>query len=1054
MAKSNRSVRPILLLSCVLSWPLAPLHASIEPVPIPLPGTGTLLGAEAALDQINARKSTATPSAVADPLAELKRRLAVFRESNPRMAPDQAARAWLDLADRFVAIAVKPPQTAVEAPPVTFSQIIEVLPSPAAWPALARIVEARQPHKTNSPRDLTLSLLAHVLTEEKAKQWKDLAALRVQLDRGGNGGRLEGHSHQLAVAMAIVSGDKQRLLQITNSATRGAKATPRAAGKHLQSVRVLPDLVSLQGRSKAEATLRQALLTGTAELDIPLGDETRRLARQLALSLAPRLRAPQWRLAQSTDSTRLFKAMEARFVTPGVSAASAGKPAGAGSRQNNASATASPSFRLARTYYLLGLIAQGRQADSVNLATRLARYNQLGEIPPQALESLDKAGHTLALNYFLRDMLMRNPSLPLWGTYITTAARAGRADVMLAMVRKSVNGKGLKPAQVMMLRARLYQALLAADRVDEGVGVLRGLLVASKNTRNQGSQAGYASQLVRLGKVTNRPAWVAEGLRVLPARANPYEDMYAGYAGYEGRGRIAMLIEVGRDGEAEKDLVAAVKRVAASNESAGTATAARAYRFLQPGLGSQAELTALAGIYHRRGRHRDVLDLLEGAQWWGAKDLGEILTVTDSAGTPLGYMAAAALAAVGREEESLAVTRALLNTANGYDPGYALLVRLLGEKSLPVLDELFAQDRFEERPLIWKAAQLLKAKRLEEAEAVARQAIAIDPSDGEQGKGDRMRVYAVLADIRAARGDAAQAATFRGAVKAIRLSESADDFYSAGLLSRAIKVYKQALTHFSDAYCIQSRLAIQLAAAGRMQEATEHYTRAYELMPDSFGRMESHCFGCEGAFQGQNAATLADSVFKRLLVKSPNKPQLHYLVGYLRSEQKRPAEALVHYRRATRLDPDYINAWSKILETGEQMQLPQADRDAAVLNLLRLDPTFRHSAPNVSQATNLKQLWQALTVAQQKRELLRPGALLPLTASIPVAAKLAEERTKQLQEYGVDPGELESMSSEGVHGASTHYYQPGRMISRQIVIAALVQIMDARLRQGLMSAFS
>ena len=104
-----------------------------------------------------------------------------------------------------------------------------------------------------------------------------------------------------------------------------------------------------------------------------------------------------------------------------------------------------------------------------------------------------------------------------------------------------------------------------------------------------------------------------------------------------------------------------------------------------------------------------------------------------------------------------------------------------------------------------------------------------------------------------------------------------------GPMASAINQYREALTYFQDAYCIESRLAVRLAEVGKMDEAEEHYRRAYELMPDSFGRVESHCFGCEKAFEGekipgsrggsisshapgeagQTAASLSDGLFGR-----------------------------------------------------------------------------------------------------------------------------------------------------------------------------------------------
>src|SRR5262249_33494037 len=225
-----------------------------------------------------------------------------------------------------------------------------------------------------------------------------------------------------------------------------------------------------------------------------------------------------------------------------------------------------------------------------------------------------------------------------------------------------------------------------------------------------------------------------------------------------------------------------------------------------------------------------------------------------------------------------------------------------GEEARPFLEQLAARDRFEERPLIWKAELLRRAGKLEEAEQAARAAIAIDPSDGEQRHGRRLRVYSILADIREARGDTAQAASYPEIVRSLRAAEEADRVVEAGagLIQRGVKQYEEALGHFADAYCIQSRLALRLAEEGRFQEAEAHFRRAYELMPESFGRMETHCFGCEGIFEGRRAQALAEEVFRGLLAKSPEKPQLHYLLGYLREQEERYAEALVEVRRGGR----------------------------------------------------------------------------------------------------------------------------------------------------------
>jgi tetratricopeptide (TPR) repeat protein len=318
---------------------------------------------------------------------------------------------------------------------------------------------------------------------------------------------------------------------------------------------------------------------------------------------------------------------------------------------------------------------------------------------------------------------------------------------------------------------------------------------------------------------------------------------------------------------------------------------------------------------------------------------------------------------------------------------------------------------------VWKAKVLLDMGRHEEAEAVARQAIAIDPSDGEQGKGDRMRVYAVLSDILAKRGDAAQSQVYANAVRAIRLSEDADDFYAAGMSSRAIAMYQEALTIFEDAYCIQSRLALQLLEAGRSDEAAVHFRKAFELMPDSFGRIESHCFGCEHLFESAQAQDIALSVLQQLLKDRPDKPQVSYLLGYLLSSRQKHVEAATHLERAVELDPQYINAWILLLSTYESTGAPAAKRDKAALAIASLDPLGKHStAASVSGLTDFAQLWNLGNQAFLNAE-KGAGGLFELTA------------TKRLFESLPEGMSVYSMGSTDVSSGPAVYLLASPLIS-------------------------
>jgi tetratricopeptide (TPR) repeat protein len=137
-------------------------------------------------------------------------------------------------------------------------------------------------------------------------------------------------------------------------------------------------------------------------------------------------------------------------------------------------------------------------------------------------------------------------------------------------------------------------------------------------------------------------------------------------------------------------------------------------------------------------------------------------------------------------------------------------------------------------------------------------------------------------------------------------------------------------------------------------------------MPGSFGRVESHCFGCERAFEGEKPQGVAEEVFTRLIKEQPDKPQVHYLMGYLRAEQKRFPEAAASYRQAVQLDPLYLNAWNKLAELQEEIKFSPTERDDLLLKLVELDPGRRHVSPNLVQVADIPRMWRAVQAAGQK----------------------------------------------------------------------------------------
>ncbi|PXA03601.1 hypothetical protein DDZ13_11515 [Coraliomargarita sinensis] len=321
-------------------------------------------------------------------------------------------------------------------------------------------------------------------------------------------------------------------------------------------------------------------------------------------------------------------------------------------------------------------------------------------------------------------------------------------------------------------------------------------------------------------------------------------------------------------------------------------------------------LALLTGLYTKNGQHQDAVHLLDHAIGWRAKDLKNVSIYNRD--QIFEVDAAVSLHAIGRSHEARSILRDYLRYENNSaDSAYKALIEIEGAAAGDFFRELAKEAPFEERPLIWQAVLLKDSGELEAAEEMARQAISIDPSDGEMNANNRLRAYAVLADILKARNNE-EAEVFENVVAAVDLSEIADEYRTAGLHLDALRLYQESLALFADAYCVRFRAAVELEAAGQHADAEKHFEAAYTLMPDQFGRIESHCFGCEGAFEGERAETVAERVFTRMLAKRPEQASLHYLMGYLNESRNRPEDAVQNFKKAVELDPLYYNAWSHL----------------------------------------------------------------------------------------------------------------------------------------------
>ena len=358
---------------------------------------------------------------------------------------------------------------------------------------------------------------------------------------------------------------------------------------------------------------------------------------------------------------------------------------------------------------------------------------------------------------------------------------------------------------------------------------------------------------------------------------------------------------------------------------------------------------AVLPLYRKAGRYRDIVDLVEGDPSFFVTN---VLELVERSSFGVLEIYAEALAKVGRGGAAAAIAREVALRWHAHMSCGDWPFRILADEMdtgafITLMDALYEADKFEERPLIWKAEALRRAGRLDEAEAVARKAVEIDPTDGETRAGDRIRSYAVLADILAARGAEKDAEFLREAVRAVRIAEEGDALTECGLVRRSLAKYEEAERHFSAAYCVQWRKAERLRALGRDEEAVRHYEETFRQLPAQFGFVASLCFGCAGIFASPGAVTIAERIVTEAASGKEPAPTACFLLGKLRVEQGRYEEAFDAFAKATSLAPDYLDAFVAQNALRFHVRRPLAEWERIQARIFALDPLGRHSDSDV-----------------------------------------------------------------------------------------------------------
>jgi len=900
----------------------------------------------------------------------LRSKLKRFEEKAPSMTPEKAAQAWLGLY--YDIRKLNAPSFSITrandfAPRfVSFSEIAEALPPTSAWDELCKQADAIprkhtvysyiKPGPKEDP-ELPLRLFLYAINGDGKAMLKDLKESKLSDSREKVKSVFD-LARELSDPSSAPRVDLERLKALS-SLLASSKL------KSLCSVK-LPAFDASVPDSEIEALAASLLSCDGVVLEAKSSSRVASLARAAALKIQASLKAPQWPLCDASPegvslclaSLKLFpvKGRESEAVSALYSEYE--KYSFYLNREILAGYYGDDMRSEALTLCVLGLLAQSREAEASDALSscladmRLRRYEYY-----KTWEKRTSSQKTLrALAALFERVLEKDAScLEAWKSLKGVEMASGRAKEFSERCAKALESKALDPvceAEVSLLYAR---SLLASDELEKGLSILRSCVLDGfkkelphdEQLKASKPRCQAALAIASLGDGLNDRAMVSEGCAaalkiraarkaLAPAKRNdPYEGFGFGY-----QEAYAALFKAGLLSDCEKLLFfEAGERLGASIAKASTSN-----NGVAAGQDIDEFLEKLVAVYFEAGRFEDVAALVDECPWWNCADIRDLRSWSDGRATSC--LVAAAFAKLGRKDDALRVLKSSLLMGKGLDADYSLLCELEGQEAIPFLDGLVKIDRFETRPLIWKAVLFEKAGRLEEAEALAKSAISIDPTDGKSMAGSRLKAYETLAEILRKLGKDKDAELFERIVRSVRIAEAGDKLECAGLLSRSLKLYREANLMFSDAYCIHWRLAKRLLDAGDAPGAMEHFKTAFELMPGQFGRVASFCFGCEGAFDVPSSRSAAEEVLSSLEKAKPESPQIRFLLGELRESQLRWAEAAAEYSKAAELDPDYLDAWSKLYSIRNEASLSQAERDRVLIRLLSLDPAMRHCYPD------------------------------------------------------------------------------------------------------------
>ena len=305
-----------------------------------------------------------------------------YREERVDLSPQERASQWLSLAMRTLGWGQVEQMEAyasvdsLTSKPVGLESVMASLPSPEAWTELVEAVGSLQITADNAMSIHALRFLAASLVGDTQTQVDSLQELEsLSEDQPVEVSQFSARFiSQLKIRVAAITGDTESVLKQVEFQLRNPD---------YRSAVDIPDVYALLGEQAAVEWLSKQLAEAKASLKIPVGDQTRRIAKELAFEMLDELLVPHWGLVDGLDVVNLYEGLEERF-------SSYSPPSGYDIERE-----------AARIYYLLSLIAANRTEAAADFAGMLATNEQI-VLSKDTLHDLERAGFTDETQSFLQ----------------------------------------------------------------------------------------------------------------------------------------------------------------------------------------------------------------------------------------------------------------------------------------------------------------------------------------------------------------------------------------------------------------------------------------------------------------------------------------------------------------------------------------------------------------------------------------------------------------------------------------------------------------------------